>query len=82
MIPLFGAYIADTKWGRYKTTCYSVAIVLVGHILLVISALPPVIEHRHGALACFIVAIIVMGAGQSMLPDTDWVSRADNVLRN
>jgi proton-dependent oligopeptide transporter, POT family len=35
----------------------------VGHILLVISAIPGVIEHRDGALACFLVAIIIMGVG-------------------
>lgn len=63
VIPLFGAYIADTRLGRFKTICYSVAIAIVGHILLVISAIPPVIVQPHGALACFIIAIIIMGVG-------------------
>ncbi|RPD65524.1 oligopeptide transporter [Lentinus tigrinus ALCF2SS1-7] len=63
VIPLFGAYIADTRWGRYKTVCVSVAIALFGHVLLVISAVPGVINHAHGALACFIIAIIIMGLG-------------------
>ena len=62
-IPLFGAYIADTRWGRYKAVCVSVAIALFGHVLLVISAVPGVIEKSNGALACFIIAIIVMGLG-------------------
>ncbi|TFK82817.1 oligopeptide transporter [Polyporus arcularius HHB13444] len=63
VIPLFGAYIADTRWGRYKTVCVSVAIALFGHVLLVISAVPGVIEHSHGSLACFLIAIIIMGLG-------------------
>lgn len=63
VIPLFGAYIADTRWGRYKTVCVSVAIALFGHVLLVISAVPGVIEHSNGSLACFIIAIIIMGLG-------------------
>ena len=63
VIPLFGAYIADTRWGRYKTVCVAVGIAIVGHILLVISAVPGVIEHSHGSLACFVIAIIVMGLG-------------------
>ncbi|TCD69601.1 hypothetical protein EIP91_007023 [Steccherinum ochraceum] len=63
VIPLFGAYIADTRWGRYKTICYSVAVALLGHVLLVISAVPGVIEHPHGSLACFVVAIVIMGIG-------------------
>ena len=63
VIPLFAAYIADSYWGRYKTVCVSVGIALFGHTLLVVSAVPGVIEHSNGALACFIVAIIVMGLG-------------------
>lgn len=42
VVPLFGAYIADKKLGRFKTVCWSVGIAIVGHILLVISAVPPV----------------------------------------
>ena len=63
VIPLFGAYIADTRWGRYKTVCIAVGIAIVGHILLIISSIPGVIEKSHGALACFIIAIIIMGVG-------------------
>lgn len=63
VIPLFGAYIADTRWGRFKTVCVAVAIALFGHVLLIISAVPGVINHSHGSLACFIIALIVMGLG-------------------
>ncbi|KDQ52829.1 hypothetical protein JAAARDRAFT_72843 [Jaapia argillacea MUCL 33604] len=63
VIPLFSAYIADTYWGRYKTVCVAVGIALFGHSLLVMSAIPPVIVHSHGALACFIIALIIMGLG-------------------
>jgi len=61
--PLFGAYIADTYWGRYKTVCVAVFITLIGHILLVISAVPGVIE-KSGAIGAFSVALIVMGLGE------------------
>ncbi|KAI0674348.1 MFS peptide transporter [Trametes maxima] len=63
VIPLFGAYIADTRWGRFKTTCVAVGVALFGHVLLIISAVPGVIEHSHGSLACFLIAIIIMGVG-------------------
>ncbi|KAI0746828.1 oligopeptide transporter [Daedaleopsis nitida] len=63
VVPLFGAYIADTRWGRYKTICVAVGITLVGHILLIVSSVPGVIEKTNGALACFIIAVIVMGLG-------------------
>jgi proton-dependent oligopeptide transporter, POT family len=61
--PLLGAYIADEKWGRFNTIAVSIAIVLVGHIILIISSIPPVIVHPNGALATLCVAIVVMGLG-------------------
>ncbi|KLT43964.1 PTR2-domain-containing protein [Cutaneotrichosporon oleaginosum] len=61
--PLFGAYLADKYWGRYKTVCVAVAVAMVGHIILIIAAIPQVIVNKGGALACFIIAIIIMGAG-------------------
>ncbi|PPR06178.1 hypothetical protein CVT24_000720 [Panaeolus cyanescens] len=62
IVPLFGAYIADTFWGRYKTICVGLGIALVGHILLIISAVPGVIDSK-GAVGAFIIAIIIMGIG-------------------
>ncbi|BEI86742.1 hypothetical protein CcaverHIS002_0700880 [Cutaneotrichosporon cavernicola] len=61
--PLFGAYLADKYWGRYKTVCVAVGVALIGHIILIISAIPNVIVNQGGALACFIIAIVIMGAG-------------------
>ncbi|KAI0029761.1 PTR2-domain-containing protein [Vararia minispora EC-137] len=61
--PLLGAYMADTYWGRYKTIMVAIAIATVGHILLIISAIPPVIVHGNRALACFAIAILSMGLG-------------------
>jgi proton-dependent oligopeptide transporter, POT family len=63
VIPLFGAYVADTRWGRFKTICISVGVALFGHVLLTLSAIPGIIEHPHGALALFVIAIIIMGVG-------------------
>ncbi|EJT98111.1 MFS peptide transporter putative [Dacryopinax primogenitus] len=63
VIPLFGAYIADTHLGRFKTVCWSVAIALIGHILMTMSAIPSVIRNTNGSLACFVIALIIMGLG-------------------
>ncbi|OBZ77984.1 putative peptide transporter ptr2 [Grifola frondosa] len=65
VIPLFGAYMADTRWGRFKTICVAVGIALFGHTLLVISSIPGVINHPNGSLACFIIALIIMGLVQA-----------------
>ena len=50
-------------FGRYKTICISLAIAIFGHIILVISAVPPVITKPHNSLAAFIIGVIIMGVG-------------------
>ena len=50
--------------GRYKTIMCSIAICLLGHILLIVSAVPPVIVHANGSLACLVVAMVIMGLGE------------------
>lgn len=63
LTPLLGAYIADGYLGRYKTISLAVGIAIVGHIILVVSAVPGVISNPNGSLACFIVAILIFGLG-------------------
>jgi len=60
--PIAGAYIADTYWGRYKTVCVSVAIAMLGHIIMIISAIPRVIDS-DASVGLFILSLIVTGAG-------------------
>ncbi|KAF9771450.1 hypothetical protein IL306_010916 [Fusarium sp. DS 682] len=62
-MPLLGAYVADQYWGRYKTISWALGIDIIGHIILIISAIPPVIGNQGGALGAMIVAIIVIGFG-------------------
>jgi len=62
-VPLFGAYIADTYTGRYKAILYAIFVAIIGHVILVASAAPKVIEHPNGALAAFVIGLIVMGLG-------------------
>jgi POT family proton-dependent oligopeptide transporter len=61
--PLLGAWIADTYLGRYKTIMISIGFAIVGHVILTAGAAPSVLAHTNGALAAFIVAIIVFGLG-------------------
>lgn len=58
--PLLGAWVADTYLGRYKTILFSIAIALVGHIILIGGATPGALANPDGALAAFIIAIIVL----------------------
>jgi POT family proton-dependent oligopeptide transporter len=63
--PLYGAYLADAHWGRYKTICVAVLVALVGHVILIVSAVPGVIEKK-GAIGAFIVGLIVTGFGTGL----------------
>ena len=62
-MPLVGAYVADQYWGRFKTIQVAIGIALIGHIILIISAIPAVIVHPSGSIACFTIGIVIMGVG-------------------
>lgn len=61
--PLFGAWIADEYWGRYKTIQYANLVALIGHILLIFSAIPQVIVKPNVAIGIFAVGLVIMGIG-------------------
>ncbi|PWN24230.1 PTR2-domain-containing protein [Microstroma glucosiphilum] len=63
VLPLLGAWIADSRLGRFNTICLAVGIATVGHFLLIGSAAPDVLDNSAGALGLFIVSIIVMAFG-------------------
>ncbi|CAF3461305.1 hypothetical protein FGSG_07209 [Fusarium graminearum PH-1] len=62
LMPLLGAYLADQYWGRYKTISYALVVDIIGHLILIVSAVPGVIQS-DGALGAMIVGIIVIGFG-------------------
>ena len=63
MTPLVGAWIGDEFLGRLKTIQLSIVFAFLGHIILIISALPSVITHPQGSLGCFSVGLVVFGIG-------------------
>ncbi|KAF4119705.1 proton-dependent oligopeptide transporter, POT family, partial [Geosmithia morbida] len=63
LMPLFGAYVADQYLGRYKTIGYALIVDVLGHIVLIMSAIPPVITNKDGSLSCLILGIIIIGFG-------------------
>ena len=60
VIPIFGAIVADTRWGRFKTICVGTAVGAIAHVLLVIPAIPAVIVHPKGSLGAFIISIVIL----------------------
>ncbi|PBP19953.1 putative MFS peptide transporter [Diplocarpon rosae] len=63
VMPLFGAYMADQHWGRFKTIQIACAVALIGHAVLILSAIPPIIVHPNASIACFTIGLIIMGVG-------------------
>ncbi|KAJ3566004.1 hypothetical protein NP233_g7279 [Leucocoprinus birnbaumii] len=61
--PWIGGVIADTLWGRYKTILVFSVITLVGHIILVGSAVPSALQHPNTALGLLVLSIVIMGIG-------------------
>ncbi|KAG6806947.1 hypothetical protein H0H93_002182, partial [Arthromyces matolae] len=64
--PLLGAYIADTYLGRFNTICIAVVIALIGHVLLIVCAIPGIIDHSNASLGVFVIALIVTGFGTGL----------------
>ncbi|KAL4401703.1 transmembrane transporter [Malassezia pachydermatis] len=77
--PLIAAWIADAYLGRFRIICYGVVIAQVGHILLVISAIPGVLNNQTGAEACFVLALIIMGTGTGIFKSSCPVLVAEQI---
>jgi proton-dependent oligopeptide transporter, POT family len=63
VMPLLGAYVADTHLGRYKTIHCAIVFAMVGHVILTASAAPSVIKHGPSALGAFSIGLIILGVG-------------------
>ncbi|KAJ9143718.1 Peptide transporter PTR2-A [Pleurostoma richardsiae] len=63
-MPLLGAWVADEFWGRYKTITVALFIDILGHIILIMSAIPPVVTRpSSNSLAAMVIGILVIGFG-------------------
>jgi POT family proton-dependent oligopeptide transporter len=60
--PIIGAIIADEYLGRFNTIFIAIGFSIIGHILLIISALPTVLDSGK-AIAPFILGVIILGFG-------------------
>ncbi|KAK6200486.1 POT family-domain-containing protein [Scheffersomyces amazonensis] len=58
--PIFGGWLSDTYWGKYKTITFFCCTYIIGIFILFITSLPA-ITSRNTALGGFIAAIIIIG---------------------
>ncbi|KAK3492089.1 uncharacterized protein B0T23DRAFT_441500 [Neurospora hispaniola] len=61
-LPIFFGWLADTKYGRFRMICQGVAICGVAHIIMIISALPPVLTSGH-AIGPFALSLYMLSIG-------------------
>ncbi|RYC59152.1 hypothetical protein CHU98_g7056 [Xylaria longipes] len=61
LMPLLGGYLSDSYWGKYKTIHVAIGVATFGHLILIISALPPVIEKPDAGI--FSLGLIFFGIG-------------------
>lgn len=62
-MPLLGGYLSDTYWGKYKTINVGILSATFGHVLIVISAIPAVLDNQRGSLGTFIIGLLFFGVG-------------------
>lgn len=64
VIPILGAWIADTRLGRYKTIALGVLICGIAHVILVIGAIPSVLQAGDGhSLPPFLIGFFFLAFG-------------------
>ena len=59
---MFGGWLADAKWGRFRTICVGVAICGIGHVIMVIAAIPSVLQAGN-AYAPFMISVYILAIG-------------------
>ncbi|KAJ4051998.1 peptide transporter ptr2 [Fusarium oxysporum] len=65
VIPIFGAWLGDTKTGRFRAIMYGVIIGGVAHVIMVGGAAPAVLKAGNG-LAPFMVSFFLLAIGAGL----------------
>ncbi|KAI1267111.1 POT family protein [Xylariaceae sp. FL1019] len=64
VIPIFGAWWADTKIGRFRAMLYGTVIGGIAHVILIGGAAPALLKAGKGAAPFFIgLVLLALGAG-------------------
>ncbi|KAG5358545.1 Peptide transporter PTR2 [Yarrowia sp. B02] len=66
LTPLLGAYLADSKYGRFRTIWIGTVICGIGHVVIVIAGIPGIIEHVKPALGIFIAGLMIFAVGTGL----------------
>ncbi|KAG0650098.1 Peptide transporter PTR2 [Hyphodiscus hymeniophilus] len=62
VIPIFGAWWADTRLGRYKVIAVGVLVCGIAHLVLIFGAIPSVLQGGH-AMAPYLIGFFILAFG-------------------
>ncbi|TVY89609.1 Peptide transporter [Lachnellula willkommii] len=63
--PIFGGWLADSKLGQFKTICIGVAICGVAHVIMIISAIPYILQAGY-AIGPFALSLYMLAVGAAL----------------
>ncbi|TVY32726.1 Peptide transporter [Lachnellula occidentalis] len=64
-VPIFGGWLADSKLGQFNTICIGVAICGVAHIIMIVSAIPYILQAGH-AMGPFALSLYMLAVGAAL----------------
>ncbi|TVY14472.1 Peptide transporter PTR2 [Lachnellula arida] len=64
-LPIFGGWLADSKLGQFKTICIGVAICGVAHVIMIISAIPYILQVGY-AIGPFALSLYMLAVGAAL----------------
>ena len=66
LMPLFGAWLADAKYGRYNTVHIAIVVATIAHVILTVAASPGVLKNSDGAFGAFIIGLLLLCTGTGL----------------
>lgn len=64
-LPILGGWLADVYFGRFKVVFFGVFVAGLAHIILVVGALPSVLQRGAG-MAPFIIGLLILALGAGL----------------
>ncbi|OWB55212.1 hypothetical protein B5S28_g1080 [[Candida] boidinii] len=61
LLPLYGGYLSDTKWGKMKSIWFGTIIGALGHIILVIATIPFIMSNVLLSVSLTFISIVLIG---------------------